>query len=472
MEITKRKVIIASFFAVLMLMVPFSAVAGEGDIVDKLSSREETDACALASNLETRLNELYDRLEDIEEQELQDAVRETIDMLLENDLEASIASLETVFESQGGSLVPESQEIIGSIPSIPQGGPGGDMPTNLFELIVWILEAVVEYLITGVQTLIYQIYDAVVYLVEGVKQAINATEDIVDAIFNPGPIADLIKLTAACGVSLIVMILLRPNIPVMIKDGIKALIIGTFTLTFQKLYEFSEPRLGYIGDFVPYTLNILMEYETLRLDIEIKLQRVKTIFIEFPKALLDLIYAQNLIDRAQKLLDAVVAIGSAVVAAQEWLDDAMDGDPEILEGVLALLSNLTWLKNYVESEPWRAPIHINGTIEGGSGMVTISCIGDSDTTNADDGYYSINYTTEGFAIPGKLHTFIVEVEGSHSAAAQLHAFSKGEIYLVFDFSGGGGGGGFVQGESVSINSQSAAIMGEETVQQSQQNTIL
>ncbi|MBN2066540.1 MAG: hypothetical protein JW771_07020 [Candidatus Thermoplasmatota archaeon] len=478
MDNTKKKVIIASLFAILMLMVPFSAVAGEGDVLEELSSREETDACSLAANLEERLNVLYDRLEEVEEKELRDTIRSTIDAMLEGDLETSIVNMREVFESQDGDILYGSQQMMEELSSIPaNGGGGGDLPDNLFELIVWILEAIVEYLITGVQTLIYQIYDAVATLVEGVKQAINVTGDIVDTIFNPGPIADLIKLTAGCGASLIVMILLRPNIPVMIKDGIKALIIGTFTLTFQKLYEFSEPRLGYVGDFVPYTLDVLMQYETLRLDIDTKIQRVKIVFIDFPKALLDFIYAQNLIDRAQKLLVAITAIGGAAVAAQEWLADVMDGDPEIINGVMALLSDLTWLKDYVESEPWKAPIHIFGTVTGWTeGDVTFSC-GQGDwkdtcTTSGDEGNFSINYSTVDAAqFPCKLHmpeVTIYDDEDHRIGTIIRAAFSKGEMQLSIDFDGGSGGG-IVFGQSVNMNSQSAA-MGKETVQQSQQST--
>jgi len=225
----------------------------------------------------------------------------------------------------------------------------------------------------------------------------------------------------------------------MIKEGIKNIVVGSIRLTFQTLYQFSEPRLGYIGDFIPYTFNTLEAYQNLSGSIQDKIERVKDIFVELPKAVYNLISARNIVERLGALGDLGDALGQALDSAQEWLDDVQDGEQEIIDGVTHLLSNLTWMRDYFNAEPWKDPIHINGTIEGASGTMNVSCDGDYCITNGDGGYYSINYSTEDVAFPWKPHTIIVEVTGSKTGVAQLHAFSKGEIYLVWDFSSGGDG---------------------------------
>jgi len=425
----KKKVMIASFFAILMLMLPFSAVAGQDDVLDSLETYNKLEAEVSASSIENRLNELYNKIEEIKDEELRELMQTIVNEMLECDLDSSMLELETLLVEMGGSMgVSGSQQV-------PVPPNGGDPPQNLWDLIVWILEAIVEYLRTGVNALIWEIFYAFVDLRNGVKDIFNGIGNILDNITDPAPWVELGAFALACFLALLYLIANRPKIPRMIKDGIRSMVIGSMLLAFQMLYQFSEPRLGYVGDFIPYTLNTLGSYQNLSGTIENKIDRMIAIFIELPKACYDFIFARNLVDRWAKLGDLDDAIDEAQESALEWLEDIRNGEPEIINGVLHLLENLTWMEDYFNAEPWEDPIHINGTIDGASGMMTVSCDGDSCITNGDGGYYSINYSTEGHLTPcWWFHTIIVRVTGSKTGVAQLRAFSKGEIYLAWDFS--------------------------------------
>ena len=432
----KKKVMIASFFAILMLMLPFSAVVGQDEAVDSLDTYNKLEAEVSASSIENRLNELYNKIEEIKDEELRELMHTIVNEILECDLEFSIAELEVLLVEMGVSMgVSGSQQVsIGGYVPVPPSG--GDPPQDLWDLITYLIELIVEYILTGIQTLIYEIYYVVVELYYGVVDVINTIGNIFDniTITDPAPWVDFLKAVFGCGAALIYLIINRPGIPNMIKEGIQNIVVGSIRLTFQMLYQFSEPRLGYVGDFIPYTLNTLEAYQNLSGAIEDKTERVKAIFVELPKAVYNLISARNIVERLGALGDLGDAIGEALDSAREWREDVKDGEQEIIDGVLHLLENLTWMDNYFDAEPWKDPIHINGTIEGASGMMTVSCDGDSCITNGDGGYYSINYSTEDITFPWKPHTFIVRVTGSEDGAAQLRAFSKGEIYLAWNFS--------------------------------------
>jgi len=177
----KKKVMIASFFAVLMLMLPFSAIAGQDEVVDSLDTYNKSEAEVSASSIENRLNELYNKIEDIKDEELRELIQTTVNEMLECDLDSSVTELETLLAEMGGSIgVSGSQQVPGGYVPVPPNG--GDPPQDLWGLITYLLELIVAYILTGIQTIIYEIYYVVVELYYGVVDVINTIGNIFDNI--------------------------------------------------------------------------------------------------------------------------------------------------------------------------------------------------------------------------------------------------------------------------------------------------
>jgi len=117
-----------------------------------------------------------------------------------------------------------------------------------------------------------------------------------------------------------------------IKIAVKIVIKDTIEDTAQIVYSFVKPRLGYIANFAEPIYNTCITSEDFINDTATKIERVKTIFIDLPKAYLDL--------KNNPTKDTLITFGNALYLAwidiQAWYADATDGETEILNEITTI----------------------------------------------------------------------------------------------------------------------------------------
>jgi hypothetical protein len=204
------------------------------------------------------------------------------------------------------------------------------------------------------------------------------------------------------------------------------------------VWEFAEPRLGYINKFAISIVNIVTITPEFINHLITKSEHFKIVFIDLPKAFMDLKNAPES-EKLKELIEFGTFILNSINSIMYVINDLTDQQFELLDEGTEIYDNLIELRDYYNSEPWNLPIIIQGNVTNIDDDAIIGFTDpaqtDSEIITEENTRYSIEYVTSNSENSYLYHTFIVKATSADKEKTyQRTAFSDGVIELPIDFS--------------------------------------
>lgn len=421
-----KKIVIAGFFIAILFMSQFSAAIP----IDRTYGKKNL-------NL---LNDYSIALSGVQYQRLMDSVDNISDVTLRNELQSILDSSLTYVDQINSSVLHELLVILSDY-----------YPTNTNEIYDFLdlIEAILEIIISHIKELPVLIVQALLYDVIMIAQQIEEIVNDVIGIINFETLGDLFSgISSLFGDfnTLIYHVRQLPknmdDLKIYVEDKIRSVISAVLEdiveETSDVVWEFTEPRLGYISKFGVEIYNTYLVSEEFIEHLTFKLEHFKIIFIDLPKAYISFKNA-NEQDRIPTLINFSVAIGNALGSARVLFRDLTDNETEILNDITELMGHLDYLNSYYQSEPWKLPITIQGNVVNTSGQeVVISFIdpsqSDQEIITGENASFILYYNTSNLERQFGLHTFtIIASCGDKTLEFNRSAFSDAFIEMKIDF---------------------------------------
>jgi len=324
-------------------------------------------------------------------------------------------------------------------------------PTNPDEIydLMDLIEAIIEIITTHLLELPLLIVQALLYdVIMIAEKTVEIVQDVV-AIITFKSLGDLFSAVTSLFSDfnrLIYHVRQLPTNMDELKIYVEERITACLTLVLEEIttevttvvWEFSEPRLGYVSKFGVELYDTLLISEELYDHLTYKLEHFKVIFIELPLSYLEFKNADE-DHMIPTLINFSVAIFDAIGSAQTLLYDFMDNETEVIDDVTELIDHLTYLNSYYGSEPWNQPITINGTVvNAGSNTVQISFLDeqqvDEVTVSGENTSFVLSFDPSITENPYVLHSFtLVASTSEETLEFPRSSFSDGWVDIKIDF---------------------------------------
>ena len=415
----KKKLYISIIFAAVILAAQFTTAVSADNTQPPVEKIKLTD---------TEIQVLNEKINNFTDPAMRDGLREILDREVNENGEISFSGL---------------QEIINVLNNYNPWNDDGIY--DLVDLAKAIVEIIIQHL-----------FEIPLYVLALIL------EDIADLFYHVSQVVDDIRLIYGSPILMMIpgIYLLIQDMNTLIEDlkqipndvnetkeylkekvkiAVKLVIKDTIEDTAQIVYSFVRPRLGYVANFAESIYNTCITSEDFINDATTKIERVKTIFIDLPKAYLDF--------KNNPTKDTLVTFGNALYLAwidiKAWYADATDGETEILNEITTIYNNINYLYNYYNQEPWNKPIKVKGSVINAPGENVIISFEnenqtDSYTIEGSEGNFILEFNTTLDPPAEGLHTFtIVITSGSKTLEFERKAFSDGIVEMgTIDFNEG------------------------------------
>ena len=419
-----KKIPMVGFIIGILLLAPISVISKESSVIK--TQNENNIKIQLSSDEAIFLNDAILR---IENNQVKQQVLSTYLENINKDNELTVDGLSDIIELLS-DYYPTDTDLY-----------------DYIDLINAIIEIVINHLLELPVTVAMLLLEDVLDIINQVKNVIEDVQNILSGGLTQA-ISGLIALFGDVN-ALYSKIKQLPSTQDEFKDYIIEKIQYAVTETLKSMaqdiadtvWEFSEPRLGYISKFAVSIVDLVTTTEEFVTLLSTKIEHYKTVFIDLPKAFMELKNApkEEMLD---KLIEFSGFILSSIDSITYVISDLTDQQYELIDEGTRMLNELTYLSDYYSSNPWEKPITIQGNVTNILDGEAIIGFADPEQTDSmtiteDGAGYSIEYITATSQQSYLYHTFIVKAtSGDKEKTFERTAFSDGIIELPIDFNKG------------------------------------
>jgi len=419
-----KKIPMVGFIIGILLLAPISVISKESSVIK--TQNENNIKIQLSSDEAIFLNDAILR---IENNQVKQQVLSTYLENINKDNELTVDGLSDIIELLS-DYYPTDTDLY-----------------DYIDLINAIIEIVINHLLELPVTVAMLLLEDVLDIINQVKNVIEDVQNILSGGLTQA-ISGLIALFGDVN-ALYSKIKQLPSTQDEFKDYIIEKIKYAVTETLKSMaqdiadtvWEFSEPRLGYISKFAVSIVDLVTTTEEFVTLLSTKIEHYKTVFIDLPKAFMELKNApkEEMLD---KLIEFSGFILSSIDSITYVISDLTDQQYELIDEGTRMLNELTYLSDYYSSNPWEKPITIQGNVTNILDGEAIIGFADPEQTDSmtiteDGAGYSIEYITATSQQSYLYHTFIVKAtSGDKEKTFERTAFSDGIIELPIDFNKG------------------------------------